>query len=193
MNIQIIIGSVRQNRATPKVAEWVYKTTRGRQEGIHYSLVDLKDFQLPVFDEPQSPQGNPDRQVTGGARQWLDTIAEADGYVIVTPEYNHGIPSGLKNALDYVDNQLMKKPVAIVSHGGVGGARANEQLRLIVNSSLGAVPIPQSITLVGSVEKGAVFQEDGSLTEAFSSAQTRLQGLLDAIEWYTAALRAARQ
>lgn len=192
MNIQIIIGSVRRNRATPRVAQWVYTTALARHSGANYSLVDLKEFQLPIFDEPKSPQGNPSREVSGGVKQLLDTVSEADGYVFVTPEYNHGIPSALKNALDYLDNQLMKKPVAIVSHGSVGGARANEQLRLIVNSSLGAVPIPQSVTLVGSVERGEVFADEGTLTEVFAGVQPRLESMLEALEWYTSALKAAR-
>jgi NAD(P)H-dependent FMN reductase len=192
MNIQIIIGSVRQNRATPQVAEWVHATAQARQGEVTYNLVDLKDFDLPLFDEPRSPQGNPDRQVTGEVKRWIDTVNEADGYVVVTPEYNHSLPSALKNAIDYLDNQLMKKPVAIISHGSVGGARANEHVRLIVNSTLGGVPIPQSITLVGSVERGGVFESDGTLTEAFAGVQPRLDGLLEALEWYTGALKAAR-
>lgn len=192
MNIQIISGSVRQNRATPQVAEWVLSTARARSGEASYTLVDIKTFELPVFDEPRSPQGNPNRDVTGGVKKWLDTIGLADGYVFVTPEYNHGISSGLKNAIDFLDNQLVRKPIAIVSHGSVGGARANEQLRLIINSSLGGIPVPQSVTLVGSVEKGEVFTDNGTLTDAFAGVQKKLDGTLDALEWYTNALKAAR-
>jgi NAD(P)H-dependent FMN reductase len=175
------------------VARWVENTARQRDSQAEYAVVDLKDFNLPLFDEPMSPQDNKHRVVSGGVKAWLDALTAADGYVFVTPEYNHGVPSGLKNAIDFVDYQFTKKPAAIVSHGGVGGARANEQLRLILNSSLGATPIPQSVTLSGPVGKGEVITAEGELRENYTYLQPKLDGLLSGIEWYTDALKVARE
>jgi NAD(P)H-dependent FMN reductase len=193
LKITIIIGSIRENRVTPTVASWVEKTAKLRDGQVEYSLVDLKDFNLPLFDESMPPQDNKERIVSGGLKEWLDTLAAADGYIFVTPEYNHSVPSGLKNAIDFVDYQLSKKPAAIVSHGVMGGARSNEHLRLILNSTLGVVPIPQSITLSGPVGKGEVITPEGDLQESYKFLQPKLDSLLAGIEWYTGALKVARE
>lgn len=193
LKILIIIGSIRENRVTPTVARWVENTAKQRESQVEYDLVDLKDFNLPLFDEPLSPQSNKERVVSGGVKAWLDALASADGYVFVTPEYNHSVPSALKNAIDFVDYQLTKKPAAIVSHGGMGGARANEHLRLILNSTLGVVPIPQSVTISGPVGKGEVITAKGELLPTYEMLQTKLDNLLGGIEWYAAALKAARE
>lgn len=192
--IAVIIGSNRQGRGTPKVANWVLKTAKEIQPETEFELVDIADFDLPFMTEPKSPQGNPDRQPEGEVKRWLDTLAPADGYVIVTPEYNHSVPGVLKNAIDQLDTQFMKKPVAIVSHGVMGGARANEHLRLIVNSTLGAVPIPQSVTLKAApATDDTVFDSDGNIAEPHRGAQKPLESLVQAIVWYTNALKAARE
>lgn len=193
MKIHIIVGSIRENRVTPTVARWVEKTARARDGQAEYSVIDLKDFNLPLFDEPIPPQDNKDRVVGEGVRAWLDALETADGYIFVTPEYNHSVPSGLKNAIDFVDNQFIKKPAAIVSHGVMGGARSNEHLRLILNSSLGAVPISQSVTLTGPVGKGDVITPEGELQESYAYLQPKLDNLLNGIEWYTSALKTARE
>lgn len=192
MKIAIIIGSIREGRVTPTVAKWVEKTAMAREGGAAYSVVDLKSYDLPLFAESMPPQDNKERVVTDGTRAWLDALAEADGYVFVTPEYNHSVPSGLKNALDLVDYQLVKKPAAIVSHGVMGGARSNEHLRLILNSTLGVVPIPQSVTLTG-IGKGDVLSPEGELQESYAFLQPKLDNLLSGIEWYTSALKVARE
>jgi NAD(P)H-dependent FMN reductase len=193
LKIAIIVGSIRENRVTPTVARWVEKTAMSRNEGAEYSVVDLKDFKLPLFDEPLPPQDVKQRVVSGDIKAWLDTLAAADGYVFVTPEYNHSVPSALKNALDFVDYQLSKKPAAIASHGVIGGARSNEHLRLILNSTLGVTPIPQSITLSGPVGKGEVITPEGELLENYKYLQPKLDSLLSGIEWYTKALKVARE
>jgi NAD(P)H-dependent FMN reductase len=192
--IAVVIGSNRQGRGTPKVANWVMKTAQTAQSETEFELVDIADYELPFMTEPQSPQGNPDRHPEGEVKRWLDTLGSAEGFVIVTPEYNHSIPGVLKNAIDQLDRQLIKKPVAIVSHGVMGGARANEHLRLIVNSTLGAVPIPESVTLKAApATDDTVFDADGNISEAHKTAQRPLESLLASIVWYANVLKSARE
>ena len=190
--IQVISGSNRQGRGTPQVAQWVFKTARQVAPETTFELVDLAEFDIPFMTEAYPPQNNPDRTLEGGAKQWVETIGKADGYIIVTPEYNHSVPAYLKNALDTLDFQLKQKPVAVVSHGAVAGARANEHLRLIINSNLGAVPIPDKVTLNAMPALDPVFDENGDLLEAYRGAQAPLESLVTSIVWYTAALKAAR-
>jgi NAD(P)H-dependent FMN reductase len=190
--IAIVIGSNREGRGTPKVATWVLQTAQKINAGTEFELVDIAEYNLPFMTEPESPQGNPDRHVVPEVQRWLDTLGSADGFIIVTPEYNHSLPGVLKNGIDSLDYQLKKKPVAIVSHGVMGGARANEHLRLIVNSTLGAVPIPESVTLKAPVTSGEVFDDAGNITEQYKNAQKPLESLISSIIWYTNALKSAQ-
>lgn len=189
--IFIISGSNRQGRGTPKVANWVLQTAV-KAEGAEFELVDLADYELPFMQEASPPQSNPDRTLEGDAKKWVEKMGEADGYIIVTPEYNHSVPGYLKNALDTLDSQLKQKPVAIVSHGVIGGGRANEHLRLIVNSSLGAVAVPESVTLIAMPAFAEVFGENGALVEKYAHAQEPLESMIASTVWYTGALKTAR-
>lgn len=190
MKVAIIVGSTRQNRKTPRMARWVEAAAR-RLEGVEVDVLDLKDYDLPLIDEPMPPQAG-GRQLGANVKRWNDAVAAADAYIIVTPEYNHGMPAVLKNALDLLDFQLVKKPVAIVSHGVVGGARSNEQVRLVVNSNLGAVPISESVTVADWVENE--FSEDGeALGETAKRAEKPLANMLASLVWYSEALKAARE
>lgn len=189
MKIQIITCSVRDGRATPRVARWAENKARELWSDIEIEAVDLKSFELPMYSEDPSPLDNKDRHPEGGVKAWLETLARADGYVFVTPEYNHGMPSSLKNALDFVDVQLQRKPVAVVAHGTVGGARSIEQLKLVLNSNIGAIPVPQTVTLVGPVSRGEMLSEDGEvLSPNLSGAERALESTLQSLRWYTEAL-----
>ena len=190
--IAIVIGSNREGRGTPKVATWVLQTAQTLNADTEFQLVDIAEYTLPFMTEPESPQGNPDRHVAPEVQRWLDTLGAADGFIIVTPEYNHSLPGVLKNGIDSLDYQLKKKPVAIVSHGVMGGARANEHLRLIVNSTLGAIPIPESVTLKAPVTSGEVFDDAGNITEQYKNAQKPLESLIKSIVWYTNVLKSAQ-
>jgi len=101
MKLAVIIGTIRQNRQTPRQAKWIAKTA-AQIDGINVELIDLKDYPMPFFDEPISPRYNPDRQIDPQAKKWLDKLEQFDAYIFVTPEYNHSVPGVLKNALDYV-------------------------------------------------------------------------------------------
>lgn len=189
--VAVIVGTTRRARQTPKQAAWVAKALETR-EGVEVSILDLADYELPFFDEPVSPRYNPERQVEGSVKAWLDALADADAYVVVTPEYNHSIPGVLKNALDYVDFQMNQKPSAIVSHGTVGGARAAMHLKEILSESK-TVPIPESVAFHG-VSEG--LDDEGTLAEALKAnpygPQTSLENMVDSLVWYADALNAKR-
>ena len=194
MKIQIIVGSTRESRATPRVATWVENTARAMQTDIEWEAVDLIDYDLPLFDEPLSPLGNPHRQVSGVVKDWLDKLTEADAYVIVTPEYNHGMPAVLKNAIDYVDRQLMRKPAAIISHGVMGGVRSAEQLGQVLRSNVGAIAIPETVYISGMVGARNLISEDGELIDdSVKGSQKPLDDTLASLIWYAEALKVKRE
>lgn len=129
--ILVIVGTTRPGRASKPIAEWVM--TEADTRGAHtYELADLKDIDLPFLDEPVlAAVGDYRHEHT---QRWAEMVGEADGIVIVTPEYNHGYPAALKNALDYLYAEWNHKPVAFVSHSAVSaaGIRAVEQLLPVV-------------------------------------------------------------
>ncbi len=178
MKIQIILGSVRENRVGERVAAWVEKQAR-LDPDFEVELVDLAGFQLPPFAESISPRFNQNRRPNPEARRWLDTISRADGYVFVTPEYNHSIPGPLKNAIDYTDFQLAKKPAAIVSYGTVGGARAAEQLKLVLVEAKAAI-VPEAVTILKP--GGELEENDRSLTRTLTE-----------LAWWTRTLKTGRE
>ena len=142
--IGIILGSTRPNRNGEQVAKWVYDVA-SRRDDAEYELVDLRDYPLPHLDEPMSAAWGPDYQ-HDHTKQWSGKIASFDGFVIVTPEYNHSTSGVLKNAIDYLYKEWNNKAVGFVSYGGVGGARAAEHLRLIAGE-LQMADVRQQVTI----------------------------------------------
>ncbi len=131
LKIQVIMGSVRQKRNGEKVLSWFRKYVSGRKDAA-YEFIDLKDWDLPIFSEATSP-AYATKYANKMQLKWSEKIKEGDAFIIITPEYNHGYSSALKNALDYLYREWNSKPVAFVSYGGVsGGIRAVEQLRDVV-------------------------------------------------------------
>lgn len=193
MKLAIIIGSVRQNRKTPQEAKWVYNSVND-VEDIDAEIVDLKDFGIPIFDEDTSPRYNPNRDIHPNAKRWLDKLEEFEAYIFVTAEYNHSVPGALKNALDYIDWQLNRKPFAVVSHGSAGGARAEVTLKEILSEDR-AVPIPTTpgLTLFQMSEK---IDENGKLAEEEKQKphgpQQALETMVQELMWYSDALATGR-
>lgn len=191
MKLGIIIGTTRQNRQTPKQAMWVAKAA-GQLPETTVELIDLADYPLPFFEEPVSPRYNPQRVPAPDVQKWLDKMMAQDAYIFVTPEYNHSIPGVLKNAFDYMDWQMVRKPAAIVSHGTVGGARAAMHLKELISEAQ-ALPIPKFVAIPSMSEQ---IDDQGNLSEAAQAnpygPQTALQGLLAELKWTSDALAAAR-
>ncbi|HEX8106044.1 MAG TPA: NAD(P)H-dependent oxidoreductase [Solirubrobacteraceae bacterium] len=126
--IAVILGSTRPGRNGEQVAQWVLENASRRSDAT-FELVDLADYPLPHLDEPLPPSLG---QYQGDhTKAWAEKIASYDGYIIVTPEYNHGTSGVLKNAIDYLYAEWNNKAVGFVSYGSAGGARAVEHLRLV--------------------------------------------------------------
>ncbi len=129
VKIAVILGSTRPNRNGEAVARWVMERVKGRQDA-QFELIDLRDVKLPFLDEPIPPsQGRYTHQHT---KDWAARVASFDGFVFVTPEYNHGTSAVLKNAIDFVYAEWNNKAAGFVSYGSAGGARAVEHLRLVM-------------------------------------------------------------
>lgn len=129
IKVAIIIGSTRPGRNAEAVARWVNDIAQKRSDA-EFELVDIKDFDLPLLDEPVPPSmGQYSHEHT---KKWAAKIATFDAYVFVTPEYNHGPSAALKNAIDYLYREWNNKAAGFVGYGSAGGTRAVEQLRLVM-------------------------------------------------------------
>jgi len=185
--IGIILGSTRPNRNGEQVARWVLDVASSRGDA-EYELVDLRDYPLPHLDEPLPPSlGRYEGQHT---KDWSDRIASFDGFVIVTPEYNHSTSGVLKNAIDYLYAEWNNKAVGFVSYGAVGGARAVEHLRLVAGElQMADVRQQVALSLITEFENFSVFKPA-------EHTLTALHTLLDqVVAWSTALapLRAPKQ
>ena len=154
-------------------------------------LVDLRDYPLPFFDAPVSPARFQGRPPNPGAAAWASNVAEADGYVIVTPEYNHGYPGVLKNALDRAFVEWNNKPVGFVSYGSVGGARVVEQLRLVA-IELEMAPIRFAVHLPPEVYRAMMNLEVPVDRNLFQLIQPAADRMIDQLLWWANALKSAR-
>ena len=185
--IGIIIGSTRPGRFGDKPAEWIAEKARATGE-FEVELIDLRDYQMPFFDEQMSPAWSPSKDET--ALKWQKKVASLDGYIMMAAEYNRGPTAVLKNALDYAYNEWNNKPVAFVGYGGVGGARAIEQLRLHA-VELQMSPIRNGVHIVWAdyarIASGeAKFADLAHLNQAADD-------MLKQFGWWVDALQTARQ
>lgn len=187
MKIAVIVGTTRQGRVTPRLANWVMRAASSR-ESAEFQLLDLNDYDIPMLNEAPWLEN---RTLSDGARRWLDDLARADGIIIVTAEYNHTIPAVLKNAFDYTHGEVLRTPVAIVSHGVNGGVRANEHLRQMLNSNMGAFSISATVNYIGNISEA--LNESGEPTGENEVNDRKLQSLLDDILWYTNAIKTAKE
>jgi NAD(P)H-dependent FMN reductase len=129
LNIGLIIGSTRPGRVGEQVGKWVFELA-GKRTDAKFELVDIRDFNLPLLDEPVPPsQGKYSKDHT---KKWAAKIDSFDGFVFVTPEYNHGICGALKNAIDFLFREWNNKAAGFVGYGSAGGVRAVEHLRLVM-------------------------------------------------------------
>lgn len=187
IKILVILGSIRQNRFGEQPAQWVMEELKKYSE-IDAELVDVKELNLPLFDEPVSPSQNGGKYVHPEAVAWAKKVASADGFIIVTPEYNHGYPSGLKNAIDYVYYEWNNKPVAFVSYGGIaGGTRAVQQLRQVA-VELQMAPIRAGVHM--PLYWANLTQEGKMKPELY---QSQIDIMIPQLIWWVNALKTARE
>jgi NAD(P)H-dependent FMN reductase len=187
-HILVIFGSTRQGRKGEVVTTWLMDRLATRTDAI-FELVDLRDVPLPFFDAPASPAHG---HIISEAENWAAQVERADGFIFVTPEYNHSYPAVLKNAIDHLYTQWVHKPAAIVSYGGfAAGYRAAEQLRQVL-IELKMVPIREQVGIslvpgaVPNVSEGLDSPSEAFLNRAFNGMMTELL-------WWATALIPARE
>jgi NAD(P)H-dependent FMN reductase len=188
--IAVIIGSTRPTRFADQPAQWILKQAQARGD-MEVELVDLRDFQLPFFDEMASnawmPSKNPE------AVRWQQTVGKYDGYIFVVAEYNRSITGALKNALDQAYKEWVRKPFTAIAYGGVGGARAVEHLRLI-GVELQMVPTRNAVH-IGGGDFFAVHPLGGSkqkIEDIEANLLPAAKASLDDLLWWAKATMAAR-
>lgn len=186
--IAVIVGSIRPNRFGDKPAKWIFDHAKLRGD-IEVELVDLKDYTLPLFEAPASdlwvPASDPE------VIRWQNKLNEFDGYIVVTPEYNHSVPGALKNAIDHAYRPFVKKAVAFVGYGSVGGARAIEHLRNIM-VELQAVPVRHGIHIGGS-DFVPIMLGQKTWEETKGNFDAFVPDFLQNLVWWSNATRAARE
>lgn len=187
LRIGVITGSVRQGRMGEKVARWFIDLAAPR-EALEIVPIDLLNWPLPHYAHPKPPKVVEATLPTELEQSWLKLITSLDGVVVVTPEYNHGYPAALKNALDYVYTPWNAKPIAFVSYGGSsGGVRSVEKLRL-VSVELQMVPIREEVNIPFI---GRAFDDQGRIADTFHT--TRANSVLDQLTWWAQILVEARE
>ena len=143
-NLKIITASTRPGRKGPALANWIFEIAKKHSE-FSVELLDLAEINLPFLDEPEHPRFQ--KYTKEHTKKWSATIASADAFIFVTPEYNYSYPATLKNALDFVSNEWNYKPVAFVSYGGVaGGTRAVQALKQVV-TALKMMPLMEAVNV----------------------------------------------
>lgn len=178
LRLAIIVGSNREGRFGGTVADWVVSQARQRDD-VTIDVIDLVDIDLPMV-YPQQPEP--------AVLDYIERIGDADAFIVVTPEYNHGYPAALKQAIDLPRSEWNRKPVAFVSYGGVGGGlRAVEQLRGVF-AELHSVTMRDSVSFHMAWE---LFDDSGTLRQPDRCNATATT-MLDHLTWWATALRTAR-
>jgi NAD(P)H-dependent FMN reductase len=187
VKIAVIVSTTRAARFGHKPARWIADIASQRDDMV-VEVLDLREYPMPFFDEVASNAWVPSENEV--ARRWQKKIADFDGYIFVSAEYNRGVPAALKNALDYAYPEWNKKPAAFVGYGSVGAARAIEQLRLIA-IELQMAPIRTGVHIQGA-DFMAVWKGGKEVAE-LSYLPQNATDMLDQLVWWTNALKAARE
>ena len=184
IKIAIVVGSTRPGRNCEAVARWVHEQAAKRGDA-QFELVDIADFNLPLLDEPMPPAMG--QYTKDHTKRWAAKVAEFDGYVFVTPEYNHAPPAALKNALDYLAGEWNNKAAGFVSYGSAGGTRAVEHLRLIAAElQMATVRSQVALSLFTDFENFSDFRPSASHDPAMNTMFEQL------VSWSTA-MRTVRE
>jgi len=183
LKIAIIIGSTRPGRKGDAVGKWAYDIARKRNDA-EFELVDIADFNLPLLDEPVPPMfGQYSHDHT---RAWSAKISSFDGYVFVTPEYNHGTSAALKNAIDFLYHEWNNKAAGFIAYGGAMGVRAVENLRLVMaEMQVATVRAQVGLSLFTDFENFTVFKPA-------ETQQKNVTGMLDQVIAWSGALKPLR-
>jgi NAD(P)H-dependent FMN reductase len=188
LKIAVIVGSVRPTRQGDKPAKWIAELAKQTGD-FDVELVDLIDYPLPLFDAPASDLWAPTPNEV--AAKWQAKLSEFDGYIFVTAEYNRSIPGALKNAIDWAYKPFIKKAVAYVGYGSVGGARAVEHLRNVM-VELQAASVRHAVH-IGGADFMAVMFGKKTWDDILPTYVPFTKDLFDNLRWWTAATKAARE
>ena len=184
IRVAIVTGSTRPGRNNEAVARWTFNVAKKRGDA-EFELVDIAHYNLPLLDEPIPPSVGQYGNVH--TKKWAAKIASFDGFVFVTPEYNHSTSAALKNALDYLFAEWNNKAAGFVSYGGAGGARAVEQLRLVMGELLVAdVRAQVMLSMFTDFENFSVFKPD-------PRHEAEVSTMLDQVIAWGGALKTVRQ
>jgi NAD(P)H-dependent FMN reductase len=184
--IAIVISSTREGRFGDKPANWVLDIARQRSD-LTFEIVDLRDHPLPFFNEAAPPVMAPVKNEA--ALRWAEVLAPFDGFIVVTPEYNHGPTAVLKNALDSAYAEFVRKPMAFVGYGSVGAARSIEQLRLLA-TSFQMVSLNSAVNIAMAEFMGIAYQ--GKTFEDYPYLAQSANAMLDDLAWWAKVLKPAR-
>jgi NAD(P)H-dependent FMN reductase len=183
IRIAIIVGTTRPGRKAETVAKWVHRHAEKRNDA-EYEIVDIEDFHLPLLDEPVPPSQH--KYTKPHTKLWSAKIDSFDGFVFVTPEYNHGIPGSLKNAIDFLYTEWNNKAAAFVSYGSAGGCRSVESLRLVMAElQVADVRAQVMLSLYTDFENMSVFTPDARHTKS-------IDAMLDQLVAWAGAMQALR-
>ena len=143
--IKVIIASVRDKRNGGKIYSWLSGELKKYSGNLEFEAVDLRELNLPSMNEPAHPKSG-EKYKYEHTRNWSSIVKDADGFIIITPEYNHGYPGSLKNALDYLYYEWVGKPVGLVGYGGSGARYARMHLKDVFNV-IGLIPMEEEIAI----------------------------------------------
>lgn len=184
--IGIVLSTTRAARFGIRPATWI-QTLANERSDMAAELIDLRDYPMPFFEDDKAPiYGDSDRT---DVRKWTQKLDKLDGFIFVTAEYNRGPPAVLKNALDYAYAQFVRKPAAFVGYGGVGAARAIEQLRLwCIELQMAATR--HGVHLAAGDFRKAMLEE--TPLKDFPNLEATAKSMLDDLSWWGHALKNAR-
>lgn len=189
--IAIIVGSTRPGRLAEAVARWVADIA-GKRGDADFEIIDIADYQLPLLDEPHPATHGPQYYSQPHTRAWAATVERFDGYVFIAPEYNHSIPAGLKNAIDFLFVEWNNKAAGFISYGLHGGTRAVEHLRLaMAELQVADVRTQVALSLFTDFEHGTDLYRAAEFTPAAYQEPT-VTALLDQIVAWAGALQPLR-
>lgn len=189
VKIGVILGTVRKPALGEKIFKYLRMANSDTSE-VEFSWIDLKDFPLPLYDHQETPLEDQIQDLNKNESAWLKAIEEVDGYVILTPEYDHAITGALKNALDFIGQEVARKPVQIISysHFSDGGMLAAQSLVPILQM-LNMIVLPTP-ALIWNADPN--FTEDGQLVKKAENSdhfEKRLAEVFHEIIFYTTILK----
>ncbi len=173
--LKIIVCSTREERKGKVVADWFLERVEGEENEFEAELLDLKEINLPMLDEPKHPKLH--QYTNEHTKKWSVKIDLADAFVFVMPEYNYGMPPAMLNAIDYLFREWNYKPAALVSYGGISGGVRSAQMSKLVLTTVKVVPLTEAISLPffeGRIGQDGKFQTDAKIDKAYQTMMAEL-------------------